>query len=64
MSVKCKLMRISLKKQRSSLTLNGTVLEDVDEFRDLGLLTNHHLSWNSHADAMADPDFELRRGRF
>ena len=22
----------------------------VNEFRDLGLLTNHHLSWNSHID--------------
>ena len=49
---KCKLMRIAQKKQpfRSSFTRNGSVLEEVYEFRDLGLLTNHHLSWNSHFD--------------
>ena len=42
---KCKLMRITQKKQpfRSSFTLNGSVLEEVHEFRDLGLLTNRHL---------------------
>ena len=53
---KCKLMRITLKKQplRSSFILNGNVLEEVDEFRDLGLLTNHHLSWNSHVDAITN----------
>ena len=28
----------------SSFTLNGYVSEEVDEFRDLGLLTNHNLS--------------------
>ena len=53
---KCKLMRITQKKQpfRSSFTLNGSVLEDVYEFCDLGLLTNHHLSWNSHVDAITN----------
>ena len=53
---KCTLMRITLKKQplRSSFSLNGNVLEEVDEFRDLGLLTNHHLSWNSHVDAITN----------
>ena len=51
---KCKLMRITQNKQpfRSSFTLNGSVLEEVYEFRDLGLLTNHHLSWNYHVDAI------------
>ena len=49
-------MRITQKKQpfRSNFTLNGSVLEDVYEFRDLGLLTNHHLSWNSHVDAITN----------
>ena len=51
---KCKLMRITQKKQpfRFSFTLNGSVLGEVYEFRDLGLLTNHHLPWNSHVDAI------------
>ena len=46
----CKLMRITVKKQPfiSNFTLKGSVLEEVNEFRDLGSLTNHHLSWNSH----------------
>ena len=53
---KCKLMRITQKKQplRSSFTLNGSVLEEVYEFHDLGLLTNHHLSWNSHVGAITN----------
>ena len=34
----------------SNFTLKGSALEEVDEFRDLGLLTNHHLSRNSHID--------------
>ena len=53
---KCKLMRITQKKKpfRFSFTLNGSVLEEVYEFRDLGLLTNHHLSWNSHVDAVTN----------
>ena len=33
-------------------TLKGSVVEEVDEFRDLGLLKNHHLSWNSHIDTI------------
>ena len=53
---KCKLMRITHKKQpfRSSFTLNGSVSEEVYEFRHLGLLTNHHLSWNSHVDVITN----------
>ena len=51
---KCNLMRITMKKQPfiSNFTLKGSVLEEVDGFRDLGLLTNHHLSWNSHIDTI------------
>ncbi|PFX14780.1 RNA-directed DNA polymerase from mobile element jockey [Stylophora pistillata] len=53
---KCKMMRITRKKQpfRSSFTLNGSDIEEVYEFRDLGLLMNHHLSWNSHVDAITN----------
>ena len=53
---KCKMMRNTQKKKpfRFSFTLNGSVLEDVYEFRDLGLLTNHHLCWNSHVDAITN----------
>ena len=38
---KCKLMRITMKKQPfiSNFTLKGSVLEEVNAFRDLGLLT-------------------------
>ena len=25
-------------------------LEEVKEFKDLGIITNHHLSWNPHID--------------
>ena len=51
---KCKLVRITMEKQPfiSNFTLKGSVLEEVNEFRDLGLLTNHHLSWNSHIDTI------------
>ena len=47
---KCQVMQITMKKPPfiSNFTLKGSVLEEVDEFRDLGLLTNHHLPWNSH----------------
>lgn len=53
---KCKLMHITQKNQpfTSSFTLNGSVLEEVYEFRDLVLLTNHHLSWNSRVDAITN----------
>ena len=53
---KCKMVCITLKKQpfRSSLTLSGSVLEEVYEFRDFGLLTNHHLAWTSHVDAITN----------
>lgn len=53
---KSKLMRITQKKQpfRSSCTLNGSVIQEVYELCELGLLTNHHLSWNSHVDAITN----------
>jgi len=53
---KCMLMSITQKKPpfRSSFTLNESLIEEVYEFRDLGLLTNHHLSWNAHVDAITN----------
>ena len=53
---KSKLMHITREKQpfRSSFTLNGSVIQEVYEFCDLGLLTNHHLSWNSYVDAITN----------
>lgn len=52
---KCKLIRVTMKKQSliSNFALKGSVLEEVDEFRDLDFLTNHRLSWNSHVDTIS-----------
>ena len=47
---KCKLMRITRNRSPISAPLQsgGTTLEVTAEVFDLGLLTNHKLSWNSH----------------
>ena len=52
---KCKLMRIKKKSlpYYCSSTIGGTTLEVTAEFSDLGLLTNHKLSWNSHRDRIS-----------
>ena len=34
----------------SSFTLNSYRLDEVKEFKDLGVITNEYLSWNSHFD--------------
>ena len=49
---KCKIMKISKKLQplTSSFLLENSELEEVKEFKDLGVITNHHLSWNPHID--------------
>lgn len=49
---KCKIMRITMKKQpfTSSFFLDNLVLEEVSEFRDLGITTDRHLRWNLHID--------------
>ena len=49
---KCKLMRITETRSPifAPLQLGDTTLEVTAEFSDLGLLTNHKLSWNSHID--------------
>ena len=49
---KCKIMRITRKQVpfTNSVHMNDTVLEEVKEFKDLGILTDCSLSWNSHTD--------------
>ena len=37
----------------SSFTLNSYRLDEVKEFKDLGVITNEYLSWNSHFDNVA-----------
>ena len=51
---KCKIMKITRKKQpfTSTFFLNNTGLEEVDEFRDLLVITDHHLGWNSHVNCV------------
>ena len=45
---KCKIM-VTCKKQpfTSTFFLNNTELEEVDQFRDLAVITDDHLRWNS-----------------
>ena len=49
---KCKIMRITRKQVpfTNSVHMNDTVLEEVKEFKDLEILTDCSLSWNSHTD--------------
>ena len=47
---KCKIMRITKKKQPFTKFwfLDNSVLEEVSEFRDLGVTTYRQLNWNLH----------------
>ena len=49
---KCKIMRITKKKQPFTKFwfLDNSVLEEVSEFRDLGVTTDRQLNWNLHID--------------
>ena len=49
---KCKIMGITRKQLpfTNSVHINDTVLEEVKEFKDPGILTDCSLSWNSHTD--------------
>ena len=49
---KCTIMRITGKQVpfTNGVHMNDTVLEEVKEFKDLGILTDCSLSWNSHTD--------------
>ena len=52
---KCKIMKITRKKQPFTSTffsVTNTELEEVDEFRDLGAITDHHLRWSSHVNCV------------
>jgi len=45
-------MRITIKQVpfTNRVHLSDTVLEEVKDFKDLGILTDNDLSWNSHID--------------
>ena len=47
-------MRITRKQVSftNSVRMNDTVLEEVKEFKDLGILTDCSLSWNSQTDTI------------
>ena len=49
---KCKIMRITRKQGHftNSMRMNDTVLEEVKEFKDLGILPYSSLSWESYTD--------------
>ena len=49
---KCKIMQITKKKQPFTKFwfLDNSVLEEVSEFRDLGVTTDRQLNWNLHID--------------
>ena len=49
---KCKIMRITKRKQPfiSNFFLDNSALEEVNEFRDLGMTTDQHFHWNLHID--------------
>ena len=51
---KCKIKKIIWKKQpfTSTFYLNNIESGEVDEFRDLGVITDHHMRWNSHVNCV------------
>ena len=51
---KCKLMRISKKKYplNANFVMYDSSLDIVSEFKNLGLLVSHNLSWNSHVNCI------------
>ena len=58
---KCKIMTITKKIQplTSSFYLENSELEGVEEFKDLGIITNHHLSWNPHIDYVVSKVYRM-----
>ena len=53
---KCKIMRITRKKVPFANRVylrRVDILEEVMDFKDLGVLTNNSLSWNSHIDMIS-----------
>jgi len=51
---KCKFMRISRKITLAALplVLNGSVLEEVNTFKYLGVLISSNLSWSTHIQSV------------
>ena len=51
---KCKIRKIVGKKQSftSTFYLNNIELGEVDKFRDLGVITDHHLRWNCYVNCV------------
>ena len=49
---KCKVMRLTKKRQPlvSNYSLDNSFLEEVTEFKDLGVTTTDNFNWNSHID--------------
>ncbi|XP_068725942.1 uncharacterized protein [Montipora capricornis] len=49
---KCKVMRLTKKRQPlvSNYSLDNSPLEEVKEFKDLGVTTTDNFNWNSHID--------------
>ena len=49
--VKCNIMQITrkrIKKFNASYSLEGTVLEDVEKIKNLGVTITNDLKWNTH----------------
>ena len=59
---KFKLMRIAKRKTpiHPDLHLNNKILEVTSEFRDLGLVTDCNLSWNTHIDKISNKANKIR----
>ena len=60
--VKCNIMQITRKrtnKIEASYTLEGTVLENVDSIKYLGVTITHALRWNTHISSMCTKQLEL-----
>ena len=49
---KCKIMRITKKQHPyvSNYSLDNSILDEVKEFKDLGVTTTDNFNWNSHID--------------
>ena len=55
---KCTITRFTRKQEpfTNSVQMSGTVFEEVKEFKDLGILIDSSLSWNSQIDMVTAVD--------